>query len=182
VCRQHSMASMTDFCTLLLKGRNWICGRRSVEEVVPGLWIGDISSRSVYNSFDCVIDCTAGCQSKRGDGGDRPTCHIVLSLSDVTSPDFRQYIDKQRAMLNAILLVTPIIDTHLCSGKRVLVHCRAGKQRSATIIAAYLMLYREVPIDRAISRLRQIPGCFTPYCNFELALRQSNWHQLIHKK
>jgi dual specificity phosphatase 12 len=68
------------------------------------------------------------------------------------------------------------IDRHLSEGHNVLVHCRMGRQRSAAIIAAYLMYkYQNFTHDRAIAYVKyKKADTFFPAANFYAALREYN--------
>ena len=58
----------------------------------------------------------------------------------------------------------------LAHGHGVLVHCRAGMNRSATIVAGYLMFQRGMTAQKAMAFIkRKKPECFTPM-NFMGAL------------
>ena len=53
----------------------------------------------------------------------------------------------------------------------VIVHCLAGRQRSATVIAGYLMVHLGFTKERAIEIIRmQKPDAFVPKINFEESL------------
>ena len=55
--------------------------------------------------------------------------------------------------------------------KRVFVHCYAGKQRSASVVCAYLMKYLKLNLEQAKNLvLTKRNHIFTPLCNFEAAL------------
>lgn len=54
---------------------------------------------------------------------------------------------------------TSIIDQVVSKGKTIYVHCKAGHGRSPTMVAAYLIRFKEMGLDQAISYVSsQRPG------------------------
>lgn len=51
--------------------------------------------------------------------------------------------------------VVDIIHDHISSKRNVVVHCLAGRQRSASVIAAYLMKYHGYTLETAIQSIRE---------------------------
>ena len=71
------------------------------------------------------------------------------------------YLDKAVDLINENLLLNKVI----------LVHCYAGKQRSASLIAAYLMKYAQMTYLEAINVIKSKRFiAFTPGINFKDAL------------
>lgn len=68
-----------------------------------------------------------------------------------------------RKMKHVLPPVVNWIERAVAQDKRVLVHCHAGRQRSATIVAAYLLKKGYVStVEDAIAHLRTIKSdCFT---------------------
>ena len=67
--------------------------------------------------------------------------------------------------------ITDIIHSYLTKNKIVFVHCYAGKQRSASIIVAYLMKYLNISLKNSIKLLESKRAIvFKPLVNFENAL------------
>jgi protein-tyrosine phosphatase len=57
-------------------------------------------------------------------------------------------------------------------GAVILVHCWAGVQRSAAVVAMFLMTLHRQPISAVIPYMRQCrPIVFTPAMNFEQSIR-----------
>jgi len=58
------------------------------------------------------------------------------------------------------------------AGKPILVHCAAGMQRSAAIVAMFLIAYKNMTADEAIQYIHERrPIAFTPAANFEDSIR-----------
>jgi dual specificity phosphatase 12 len=64
-----------------------------------------------------------------------------------------------------------IIRNALAKGKRVLVHCSAGVSRSATLVAAYLMLERNLTAQGAINHIISRRDCANPNDGFRRKLK-----------
>ncbi len=78
--------------------------------------------------------------------------------------------------------LTPIIHIELIKGRGVLCHCMHGKSRSVSIIAAYLIKYRNMTTDEAIEFIRnkrsQIdpnPGYIQQLKKFEEQVRKEKF-------
>lgn len=70
-------------------------------------------------------------------------------------------------MMNYLPAVTQIINYVIQNNQNVLVHCYAGMQRSACVVAAYLMYYHKIKLYDAILYIQSIrPIAFTPQVNF----------------
>ena len=66
-----------------------------------------------------------------------------------------------------------IIHTHIQNNENVLVHCKAGVQRSATIVVGYLMKYLDFELNEAIKTLKNIRPCIMqPYPHFISSLNE----------
>ena len=98
--------------------------------------------------------------------------NCTKDLRSLTAGTYRIAIDdhhkhEDTLKLNEqILEVTEKIHNHLASGP-VIVHCLAGRQRSAAVVASYLMIYLDMDIEQAIifikSKKRE---AFFPEINF----------------
>jgi hypothetical protein len=65
------------------------------------------------------------------------------------------------------------IKTHIDMGHNIYIHCHAGMQRSATVIAGYLMTYNKLSIDDAIKYIRERRKiAFIPMINFRKSLEK----------
>lgn len=139
----------------------------AVCEILPHLWLGDIRSaknKSFFddNNIEIVINCTK----------DIPffsnyTTNIRISINDNLEEEeidkFYLYIDKAVNLINKELL----------NFKNILVHCYAGKQRSASIISCYLMKYANMSLKESIESVKSKRSvAFTPGINFSKSLLQ----------
>lgn len=139
----------------------------SVCEIIPGLWLGNIKAASSLEFFEqqkisCVINCSKDipffndkCENVR------IAVHDNLERDEIKR--LYEYFDK----------ATNFIHLRLQANKNILVHCYAGKQRSASIIAVYLMKYASLTLYNAIFVIKSKRECaFTPTINFQESLEK----------
>ena len=101
-----------------------------------------------------------------------PTFDNLLINFNLTKNTYRLAIDDHRKHEDTLKLneeieeVTQKIDNHLKLGP-VIVHCLAGRQRSAAVVASYLMLYKKFDKDSAINFMKtKKRDVFFPDINF----------------
>ena len=170
----HLKATVYD---IYVQGRNWLYDRKSIVPVslsLPlvghsNLWLGDQTCGPHYPEFDCIIDCTPDLDLQ---GPHSPQSFYRVPLGDVHTSDPKEYWHNQKEMLGQMQRMVPVITDRIRRGQRVLVHCRGGQQRSAALVAAYLVASEQMDCDSAINELRKFPGTFYPDCNFRWALIQ----------
>lgn len=132
------------------------------KQIIKNLWIGserdaaDASFmkkhniRLIVNATDAVPVYVRGIKVLRVPVGD--------------SPEYQEKMGKY------IPIATVAINDVLAHGHGVLVHCRAGMNRSATIVAGYLMFKKGISARDAMAFIKQKKAeCFTPM-NFMGAL------------
>ena len=70
-----------------------------------------------------------------------------------------------------IINILPIIHNHVKQNHKILIHCKAGMQRSAAVTAAYLMKYHDLSIEEAKKFIQEKrPIAFFMGSNFNLCL------------
>ncbi|KAG6856937.1 hypothetical protein H0H87_011923 [Tephrocybe sp. NHM501043] len=137
----------------------------SMDEVSPGLWIGDLAS-----ALDVEKLKTHGIYSILSAMRGRLTIketfikHQVL-LDDTEDTDILQHL----------LPSIHFIEAELNKGRGVLVHCHAGVSRSATVVAAYLMYSKNLDRETALEMIRNVRPSIEPNEGF---LRQL---EIFHK-
>jgi len=137
----------------------------AVCEILPNLWLGNINiaRNSIFftkNNIKIVFNC-----SKDINFFSNYTENIRIPIDDnLKKTEIKKmydYLDKAADLIN----------TKLSNNEGVLVHCYAGKQRSATIIAAFLMKYGKLKSLDAIQSIKSKRLiAFTPLINFKQAL------------
>jgi hypothetical protein len=135
-------------------------------QIIPGLYIGSVIDGTCpaflrEHDISTVINCTKGPPGQVLTKG----YHQVPVDDDLSDHEIQK-------MYAAFPDVVAIIDACLKNRDNVLVHCHAGRQRSASVVCAYLMWKYGTPLDTAIRRLRRRkPDVFRPGTNFLAALR-----------
>ena len=138
----------------------------SVTQIIPQLWLGDklISQKKSFfddKNITVVINCTK--EIKFMDNKITYRLDIDDDLSTIT----------MQKMYSEIYKIIDFIDNEIEKGNNILVHCLKGKQRSANIVAAYLMKYSRINYTAAMKYIQsKRPICFTPSNNFEMVLKK----------
>jgi len=145
----------------------------TANEIFTNLWLGDIrdSRNSEFiNSIDVVINCTKNLpfinNSKKS---------IRVSVED--------NLEKEEiaSLYKYLEPITKFIHVQLVNNKKVFVHCYAGKQRSASVVCAYLMKFMDLSYKEGTELIKSKRyHIFTPLPNFDAALRI--WEKNITKK
>lgn len=133
-------------------------------EIVPHLWIGGIRTAHnkewVESHVDIVINCT------------KDLMFISQQTENIRLPvDDNLELSEIAKLYTFLEKTSTYIDYQLRKGKRILVHCMAGRQRSASVLCAFLMTFLELPFQKVASFLQtKRPVIFSPQCNFQPAL------------
>ncbi|KAG1730817.1 uncharacterized protein EDB91DRAFT_1059141 [Suillus paluster] len=123
-----------------------------MDEVVPGVWIGDLKSASDVkglkerNIFSIVT-------AMRG----KVTIHATFNKYQINVDD-----SANEDVLVHFLPSISFIQNELDKGRGVLVHCGAGISRSATIVAAYLMYSLQLDPASAVDMIRKVRPIVEP--------------------
>ena len=138
----------------------------SATQIIPQLWIGDklISQKKSFfdeKGISVVINCTKEIKFIEGNTTYR------LDIDDDLS------VESMKIMYKNIYKIIDFIDDEIEKGNNILVHCHKGMQRSANIVAAYLMKYSRINYTAAMEYIRsKRPICFTPSNNFIVVLKK----------
>jgi protein-tyrosine phosphatase len=106
----------------------------SSDEIIPGLYIANAAtaidkSFMKKNQISLIVNCTPNVPNMF------PNDVQYSNISIVDAPTANY------AMYSALVRVLSKIRLYLMYGTNVVVHCMAGKSRSATVVAAYLIKY-----------------------------------------
>jgi protein-tyrosine phosphatase len=135
-------------------------------EMLPGLYIGGWPAAvqacrvKLLGSRVYVVNLANGkpMVSRRG---------VMVKVNDDMKPNSIQILDK------CIDQVVAAIRVEMEKGTPVIVHCHAGRQRSAAVIAAYIMTYEGLALDATIAYMKaRKPDVFVPNVNFLVVLKR----------
>lgn len=100
-------------------------------EILPRLFLGNIDDARTLPDVDTVINCTSTIPFSNPHNN-----HIRIAIEDNGDQPKESFI-----LFDAIKDGTLFarMDRVLGQGKRILVHCHAGRQRSAALVACYLI-------------------------------------------
>jgi len=131
------------------------------KQIVQGLWIGserDAADPAFLNKHNIRLIIKAT---------DRVPQYSNIKMMRVPVDDS----PNSAAMMAIYIPISTIaINDMLRHGQHVLVHCRAGMNRSATVVAGYLMFNKGMTASQAMAYIKQRkPECFTPM-NFKNSL------------
>ena len=142
-------------------------------EIIPNLWIGNkADSANIYflkmKNIKCIINCTVNVPFNKSIQYDNELKKIECIRIPVNDNPAKSYIEDNKYLYEHIIPIIYHINKYLLKMKTVFVHCNMGKQRSASVIASYLMYYGKIDINTAIDYIRNKKSdCFQPAINFK---------------
>lgn len=141
---------------------------KDAHEIIPGVFLGnkeasqDISFlRS--NRIRLIVNCTK----------DLPFQNSISTIEHYRVPvdDKLEHEDSEKLLFLMPMIIQKILSAHY-NRSNILVHCFAGMQRSATVVACLLMFMHRLSSKDAIAYIQSIrPIAFTPSANFRYTLR-----------
>lgn len=133
-------------------------------QILNGLWLGNIidsKNLEFLEEIDIIINASTDIPFVSN-----KTKNIRVSVKDNLE---KEQIIKLYTYLDNI---TEFIYNSLMDNKKIFVHCYAGKQRSATIVCAYIMKYLNLSYKSTTELMKsKRVVVFTPLPNFDDALR-----------
>jgi dual specificity phosphatase 12 len=135
-------------------------------EIIDNLWLGDVySSKDInfhkYYKIKTVFNCSKDLPfiKELDQKHYRIPVHDNLQEEEIIS------------MGNLSFQAVANLDKELKKGRRVLVHCYAGAQRSAALITMYLIFRYHLTPEEAINKIKKIrPQAFPRSINFKKAI------------
>jgi protein-tyrosine phosphatase len=134
-------------------------------EIIPGLWLGNaIASQDLdfinKNNINAVFNCTKNL----------PFAHSVKRKYRLPVDDNLQDEEIRNMELMSFEVVYKVI--HEYKQGSILIHCAAGMQRSAAVVAMFLIATKNMKTEEAIAYIRtQRPIAFQPGPNFLKAIQ-----------
>ena len=135
----------------------------SANEVLTGLWLGNIidsQNKEFLKKIDVVINCS------------KDIAFSVTYTNNIRIPIEDDLQKTEMVKLYSMLPdITGRIHDYLSNNKKILIHCYAGKQRSAAVIVAYCIRYLGLTMHDAVVLLKtRRMIVFTPFINFKSPL------------
>jgi len=130
------------------------------DEIIPGLWLGNINASQskeflIQNGIKATFNCTKNI----------PFHEVVKKRYRIPVDDNLEEEEIRNMELWSFESVYKLRVEH--KNGPVLVHCHAGMQRSACVVAMYLIAIKNLKYEDAIKYIREKrPIAFTPSANF----------------
>jgi len=128
----------------------------SYNQIANFLYLGNIHSLNDQEKFYLIVNCTK---------------HIPLATKcketiRISVDDHPTECDNMTKFMNQTHVLEKIHNCRM-NQQSVLIHCHAGMQRSAAVLACYLIHYYKMTPDEAIRFIkRKRPIAFYPQANF----------------
>jgi hypothetical protein len=114
-------------------------------EVIPGIWLGNLYAGSdenflLENNIDLVINCTPTIPFISPSTNDPVNVAKLNSIEKIRIPVQDSLLEKDFVLMETYLgfIIPYMFRKYAIEKKKILVHCRKGKQRSCIVIAAFL--------------------------------------------
>lgn len=117
----------------------------SANEIIPGLWLGNYAAASspewiAKHRITMIINVTKGLDRYYLKSSVYKGCKVyhvhIYDPGDIYKNG--SWDENMEIMWRVVPGLVEVINKELLNGGRVLVHCRAGVQRSACVVACYL--------------------------------------------
>lgn len=134
----------------------------NAHEIVPGIWLGNFYASKddiwlIQNKITVVFNATK----------DLPFSPIIRKQYRIPVDDNLEADEIRNMTLWSQEVVYKVLEEHN-KGNILLIHCAAGMQRSAAIVAMYLIAKKGMTWQQAIQYIQSIrPIAFRPKPNFK---------------
>jgi protein-tyrosine phosphatase len=122
-------------------------GYNDYDMILPNIYVGNYNSSSKENLDKLRINVVLNC-SKVLPFNKKQNINIRLPVTDDLT------LNSNLIMVRYIVRILPKIKNYHNKKYRILIHCRAGMQRSAAFMAAYLMKYYKLSLGEAIQYIK----------------------------
>lgn len=139
-------------------------GVNNYDKITNNIYLGNYKSskRKIIDmeKFDVIVNCTATL----------PFHHNKTYNHRLRVHDNLTTISNIELFQN-IMRILPIIHNHVKNNRKILIHCKAGMQRSVTLVVAYLVKYHKLNIEQAKSYVKSKRSvAYMTGSNFNLCL------------
>ena len=148
----------------------------NAHEIIPGIWLGNLKA-AAHSKWLKEKNITVVFNATK----DIPFSPIIKNQYRIPVDDNLQPEEIRNMTLWSHEAVYKLLMEHN-KGNHVLVHCAAGMQRSAAIVAMYLIATRGMDTNQAITYIQGIrPIAFRPQANFRESIIKfdNSYHQEI---
>jgi protein-tyrosine phosphatase len=137
----------------------------NADEILPGLWLGNFQA-----SRDEVFLRTQNIQTVFNCTKDLPFHPSIPNRFRVPVDDNLQEPEIRNMELWSYEILYKLLNEYK-KGQPILVHCAAGMQRSAAVVAMFLMISKGMNWEQSYRHIRQRRSiAFFPRSNFEKAI------------
>lgn len=139
-------------------------GVDNYNKITDNIYLGNYKAteRKIIDKekFDVIVNCTATLPFHHNNTYN----HRLNVHDDLTT------ISNIKLFQN-IMRILPIIHNHVKNNRKILIHCKAGMQRSVTLVIAYLVKYHKLNIEQAKKYVKsKRPVAYMTGSNFNLCL------------
>jgi protein-tyrosine phosphatase len=129
----------------------------SMNEIIDGIYIGDIYSASNYNNLEknnikSIVCCVVGID----DLYPKYIDYLNLDLIDNCDENITRVFD----------VSNKFIESNIKDNKKILIHCIAGVSRSVTLLIAYLIKNYDYNPEKALEIIKKHRNIANPNENF----------------
>jgi len=113
----------------------------SYSKIVDNFYLGNQDATQIIKKVDLII--SVGCNSKH------TSSHVEnmkISIRDKDTSDITLFLDT----------VCDTVNAHLSKNRKVLIHCKAGMNRSPAFVIAYLVKYNGMSLEQAQNHIQKI--------------------------
>lgn len=143
--------------------------QKDAHEIIPGIFLGNKNAAHNIrflksNRILLIVNCTK----------DVPFQTSIKTIEHFQVPvdDKLAHEDSEKLLFLMPMILQKILAAHY-NRSNVLIHCYAGMQRSATVVACLLMFMHRMTATEAIQYIQSIrPIAFTPSANFRYTLQE----------
>jgi protein-tyrosine phosphatase len=154
--------------------------KNNADLIIPRVWLGNFNASQDLmflkaNQITVIVNCTKDLPFLTAAGAKqyRIPIHDNLDPVEIRNLSLWSYEAVQKIM------------AEYKAGHHILIHCAAGMQRSAAVVAMFLIaFYRTHFIDAAVHIKKRRPIAFFPSANFKHAIHEfdESFHQTIMPK